>query len=192
MYTPLDQQRVRDARIFGSLFVRTTRDPREVAGALRDAMRPALAAEPSQPQFVDDYFRRATAGRRFNATLMASLGFIALAIGALGIYGTMAYVVARQIRSIGLRMALGASPGRVMRLVLKDALRRVAVGTAIGLMAAWALSGALVSFVFGVRPTEPVVYAGVGCFLAGVGVAAALIPALRASRLDPLVVMRHE
>lgn len=193
MYTPADQEPFRRAMAFGSVLVRTSRDPRALAGPIRAAFGQALGGpELGQPRFVDDYFRLVTARRRFNAQLMSTFGIIALAIGALGIYGTMAFVVAQQVRAIGLRMALGASPSRVMRSVVWDALRRVGLGTGIGIATAWALSSALSSFVFGIRPTEPMVYVAVGSLLALVGIVAALVPALRASRLDPVTVMRDE
>jgi putative ABC transport system permease protein len=123
---------------------------------------------------------------------MAVFGLIAVAIGATGVYGTMEFVVAQQVRSIGLRMALGASTSHVMRSVLRDAMRRVMLGTVIGLGGAWLVSRAFTSFVFGIRPTEPALYMSVGGLLALVGLAAALVPALHAARLDPLVSLRHE
>jgi predicted permease len=192
MYTPADQVEPRYQRAAGRLVVRADRDPRSLAAAVREAIRPALDAEPPQPQFVDDDFRRLTAGRRFNAGLMAVFGLIAVAIGATGVYGTMEFVVAQQVRSIGLRMALGASTSHVMRSVLRDAMRRVMLGTVIGLAGAWLVSKAFASFVFGIRPTEPAVYIAVGGLLALVGLAAALVPALHAARLDPLALLRHE
>jgi predicted permease len=192
MYTLADQVEPRYQRAGGHLVVRADRDPRSLAAAVREAIRPALDAEPPQPQFVDDDFRRLTAGRRFNAGLMAAFGLIAVAIGAIGVYGTMEFVVAQQVRSIGLRMALGASTSHVMRSVLRDAMRRVMLGTVIGLGGAWLVSRAFTSFVFGIRPTEPALYMSVGGLLALVGLAAALVPALHAARLDPLVSLRHE
>jgi predicted permease len=196
MYMPADQ----DAQSFllrppftdGNLVVRINRDPRMLAAAVREAIRPALGGEPNQPQFVDDDFRRLTAGRRFNAGLMTTFGLIAVAIGAIGVYGTTAFFVARQVRAIGLRMALGASPRDVMRSVLRDALRLVVLGVGVGLAGAWAVSNAFTSFVFGVRPADPMVYLAVGGFIAVVGFAAALVPALRAARLDPLTALRQE
>ena len=192
MYTPADQEEPRYQRAAGHLVVRTNRDPRSLTVAVREAIRPALNAEPPQPQFVDDDFRRLTAGRRFNARLMAVFGLIALAIGAIGVYGTMEFVVAQQVRAIGLRMALGASTSRVMRSVVRDAMQRVMIGTVIGSAGAWLVSRTFTSFVFGIRPTEPAVYIAVGGLLALVGLAAALVPALHAARLDPLVSLRHE
>jgi ABC-type antimicrobial peptide transport system permease subunit len=102
----------------------------------------------------------------------------------------MAFLVAQQARAIGLRMALGASPGRVLRVVLQDAVRRVLIGAAIGLAVAWAISQAFHSFVFGIRPTEPAIYLVVAAGLTLVGLSAAIVPALRASRVDPLVTLR--
>ncbi len=96
------------------------------------------------------------------------------------------------IRAIGPRMALGASPWVVMGSVLRSALKRVALGVIIGWSGAWGASNALQSFVFGVRSTDPTVYIAVGAFLAFVGFAAALVPAVRAARLDPLMSLRHE
>jgi predicted permease len=192
MYVPADQEPDRSETAFGSIVVRTSRDPRGLAAAVREAIRPALGREPARTQFVDDYFRRLTAGRRFNAGLMAAFGLIAVVIGAIGVYGTMAFFVAQQVRAIGLRMALGASPSVVMGSVVRGALQRVALGVVIGWAGAWAASSALESFVFGIRSTDPTVYVAVGGFLALVGFAAALVPALRASRLDPLAALRVE
>jgi putative ABC transport system permease protein len=202
VYTPLDQEPYHDVGVgsrdgpitVGGLLVRTTRDPRALAPAVREAIGPALGGEPDQTLtlFVDDYFRRLTAVRRFNAGLMATFGFIAVAIGAIGVYGTMAFLVAQQVRAIGLRMALGATPSDVTRSVLWNALQRVGLGVGIGLAGALAVSKVFASFIFGIRPTDPTVYVAVGGFLAVVGFAAALVPALRAARLDPLVALRHE
>ncbi len=192
MFVPLDQDTSSMDAESGSLVVRTAFDPRRLTAAVREAIRPAVDGEPAQPQFLADYFSRTTAQRRFNAALMSIFGLIAVGLGALGVYGTMAFFVARQVRSIGIRMALGASPPAIMRSVLRDALRRVVLGVTLGLAASWALSNALASFVFGVGATDPAVYAAVAGLLGIVGFAAAFVPALRAARLDPLVALRHE
>ena len=202
MYIPVDQPYLGSVptTVSGSLILRTNQDPRLIAPAVQSALRPALASlqppstspEPDAVRFIDDYFARMTATRRFNAGLMAGFGFIAIALGAIGVYGTMAFFVARQVRAIGLRMALGASSSRVMRSVLGAAVGRVALGTAIGLAGAWAVSNALTSYVFGIQPTDVRVYTGVGLLITVIGFSAALMPALRAARLDPLTALREE
>lgn len=193
LYTPVDQERIPGAQTFGSLVVRTAGPAPLVATAVRDAIRPLLdGADPAQAQFIDEQFQRLTAGRRFNASVMTFFGLVAVAIGAVGIYGTMAFFVAQQVRAIGLRMALGATPSRVMRAVLRDAAWRVLAGVAIGLAGAWAISNAFASFVYGVTTTEPRVYVMVAGLIAAVSLAAAVAPALRAARVDPLVALRTE
>lgn len=192
VYMPIAQQRAAFGTT-GVLHVRTARDPRPLAESVREAVRPALGNAPiAAAMFIDDDFQRLTAGRRFNAVLMTTFGLVAVAIGALGVYGTMTFVVARRAREIGLRMALGATPSNVLGSVLRNALGRVALGAVIGLAGAWAASSLMALFVFGIQPTDPRVYAAVAALLGIVGIAAAFVPAVRASRLDPLTVMRHE
>jgi predicted permease len=197
MYTLADQEPARYQAIQGAssgvLVVRASQNAPAVVAAVREAIRPALGgAEPQQPQWVEQFFSDLTTLRRFNAGLMTALGAVALVLGGMGIYATMAFLVACQVRAIGLRLALGASPAEIVRLVLWAAGRRVAVGAALGLAGAWATSSAFRALAFGVRVTEPSVYIVVAGLLASAGVLAALAPALRAARLDPLEALRHE
>lgn len=194
MYVPVDQEpaRYQASRASGSLLVRTSRDPRQLAPAVLDAVRPSVGGELSQPRFLDESFRGLTAGRRFNAGVMAVFGSMAFVIGAIGIYGTMAFAVAQQSRAIGLRIALGASSGRVTRQILSAALRCVGAGALAGLACAWAASSLFSAFVFGIRPGEPVLYAAIGLFLMLVGGLAALAPAVSAARIDPITALRQD
>jgi ABC-type antimicrobial peptide transport system permease subunit len=132
-----------------------------------------------------------TATRRFNAGLLSMFGMIAIAIGAIGVYGTMAFIVARQTKAIGLRMALGASQGNVLRSVLWQSLWRVSAGVGLGLVAARAASGLFSFLVFGIT-TPSAIYVGVAIGLGLLGVLAALNPARRAANLDPLTTLRAE
>jgi putative ABC transport system permease protein len=192
MYIPADQERLAAPRDFGAVVIRTSGSPQQVAAAVREAIRPVLGAEPGSPQVVDDFFRRLTAGRRFNASIMSVLAVMAIALGIAGVYGTMQFVVTRQFRDIGLRLALGASRTRIMRSVLSVALRRVAIGLLAGLTSAWAISNAFQSLVFGITPTDPGTYFQVAIGIALIGVGAAFVPALRAARLDPVETLRRE
>ena len=193
IYVPLAQEPPVIQGIAQQLVVRTVGPAPGMAPAVREAIRPALGGRTvPEAQFINDDFRRLTADRRFNAGLMSVFGMVAIVIGAIGIYGTMAFVVAQQGRAIGLRMALGASQSNVLRSILSEALWRVAVGAALGLVGARLVASLFTSFVFGVQTTSPAVYAGVGLGLAAMGVLAAFVPARRAAGLDPLAALRAE
>jgi predicted permease len=192
MYIPADQERLRMPMDMGAVVVRTNGPTQQIAAAVREAIRPVLGVEPEQPRLVDEFFRRITAGRRFNALVMAGFGAIAVILGMAGVYATMQFLISRRFRDIGLRMALGATRGRIMRSVLTTALMQVALGMTIGLITAWAVSNAFRSFVFGITPTEPGVYAEVAAVIVFIGMTAAALPAFRASRLDPLETLRRE
>lgn len=193
IYTPAGQTDLAtvSGTAMGVLIVRTRDDPRARADAVRNVVRPALTVEPGEPRFIEDGFRRLTAARRFNAGLMMMFGVFALVAGAAGIYGTAAFVATRQVRTIGLRMALGATPSSVRSAVMRQSLTWVGAGTAIGFLASRATSNLLASLVFGVRPTDPLVYLAVGGVLAAVGSAATLLPAIRAARVDPAIILRQ-
>jgi ABC-type antimicrobial peptide transport system permease subunit len=126
------------------------------------------------------------------AFLVGGFGGLALALSAVGVYGVMAFAVSRRTREIGVRMALGAPRRDVVRMVLADGLRLVLVGTALGLAAALGGARWLESFLYGVSGRDALTFAAVPVVLALVGLAACLVPARRASRVDPLVALRSE
>jgi putative ABC transport system permease protein len=129
---------------------------------------------------------------RFRTTLLSLFGAAALLLAAIGIYGVLAYTVAQQTREIGIRIALGANPGKVLRLVLGRGLRLAGFGTAIGILAALMLTQLLNSLLFGVSATDPVTFAAVAGLLLGVALLACYVPARRAMRVDPMVALRYE
>jgi ABC-type antimicrobial peptide transport system permease subunit len=134
--------------------------------------------------------RSITATRRFNTIVMTAFGVIGVLIGALGIYGVMASIVAQRTREIGVRVALGATPALIRRGILTMAIRHTAIGLAIGLPLAWWASRSFAAFLFHVTPTDVSVYAGVAVLLTVVALAAAIVPARRAARTDPVISLR--
>jgi predicted permease len=197
IYSSLEQEPYHAFRagfpLTGTLIVRTTTDPRGVATAIARAIRPALdAGEAPQPRYVDDNFAQITAKRRFNAQLVGVFGLVALIIAALGVYGTTTFLVSREVRAIGIRMALGAAPATILRAVLIRTSRWVSLGVIGGLTGAWMISGVFRAFVFGITPTNPILYVATGLVIVFVAMVAALAPALRAARVDPLVTLRDQ
>jgi putative ABC transport system permease protein len=190
-FTPLFQKRGLIA--FGSLLIRTQADPRRVEAAVRAAIAPVLGRGMGTPRYSEDDFRRVTEIRRINAQMMGLFGAVAVVVAAIGVYGTMLFHVGQQLRGIGIRMALGASPANMLRSVLRGATLRVSCGVLIGWAISWAASSTLESLMFGMQPTDKGVYFAVAGFLTIVGLSAALIPATRAARVDPItVLLRHD
>jgi len=129
---------------------------------------------------------------RFSAQLLGTFAALALILAAVGLYGLMAYSVTQRINEIGIRVALGATRTDVLNLVLRRGALLALYGIAIGLVASLALSRSLGSFLFGVRPTDPLTFSAVAATLAAVALAASYIPAYRATRVDPNTCLRHE
>jgi putative ABC transport system permease protein len=188
---------VAQSRVFGAtLVLRTAPDAVGILPAVRqaiwtefpDATLPARIDE----QTLDHYFAGLVAQRRFNMLLLTLFGVLGLVIACVGIYGVMAYVVSQRTHEIGIRMALGALPSAILISVLGGALRYVVFGLAIGLAAAWSLAGLVNSFLFQVRPHEPAIYALAFALLTLTGLAAAVLPARRAARVDPLIALRAD
>jgi putative ABC transport system permease protein len=141
---------------------------------------------------MEQFLQTLIAQRRFNMLLLGLFGLLGIVIALVGIYGVMAYAVAQRTREIGIRMALGALPVTILRMILGRATAHLAAGLFIGLITAWSLSGLVAAFLFQVQPTDISVYAGVGAVLVTTGLAAALIPARRAARVDPVISLRLE
>jgi ABC-type antimicrobial peptide transport system permease subunit len=132
------------------------------------------------------------AAPRFRTVLLGIFAALAVCLALVGVYGVMSYVVGQRANEIGLRMALGASPQDVLRLILRRALSLTFVGIAIGLVSAAAMTRLLASMLFGVKPTDPLTYLAVMALLGVMALAASYIPARRAMRVDPIVALRYE
>jgi len=124
--------------------------------------------------------------------LLTLFAGIALLLGVIGIYGVMSYAVAQRTREIGLRMALGAARAGVLGSIVREGMMVACAGVGVGLVAAFAFSRVLESLVFGVRVHDPATFAGVAVVLSAVALAACVLPALRASRVDPIIALRQD
>ena len=143
-----------------------------------------------QPRTLESIFRRLIEQRRFNMLLLSLFGVLGIIISGVGIYGVMAYIVEQRTQEIGVRMALGAVPGGILRMVLGRAAMFTVAGLACGFLGALTLSRFVTSFLFQVTARDPIVYVTVGALLLTIALVAALIPALRAARVDPVVALR--
>jgi len=188
-FVPLEQSQ----EVGATLVLRLSRDVSGVLPAVKSAIWsqfPGLALPDIQT--LSQYLNRLIAQRRFNMMMLSLFGLLGIVIACVGIYGVMAYVVELRTQEIGIRMALGAVPASILWSVLRRAVIYLAAGLAIGVTSAWML-GALVSgFLFQIEPHDPGVYTGVGAMLVLTGLIAALVPAWRAARVDPLVALRSE
>jgi predicted permease len=177
----------------GNIIVRSTVDPAHLIPALRTAVQ---SIDPDLPLFniqrLQSVLGENIASRQLSVTLLGAFACLALLLAAVGIYGVMAFAVASRTHEIGIRIALGADPPRIMRLVLRHGARLALIGVAIGIVAGLALTRAMASLLFQVRATDPLTYIGVAVLLTLVALAACYIPARRAMRVDPIVALRHE
>ena len=124
--------------------------------------------------------------------LLGAFAALALLLAAVGIYSVLSYSVKRSVREIGIRLALGAPVGEVLRMVVFEAMKPTLLGVAIGTAGALALGRVLSSLIFGVRPTDPLTFVAVAALLAAVALVASIVPAYRATKVDPMVALRYE
>ncbi|MEA2599245.1 MAG: hypothetical protein QOF89_237 [Acidobacteriota bacterium] len=187
LYLPMAQSDLwGDNDIEVAVVARTAGDPSALAGPMRRAVR---GVDPRLPVYdlttLEEIRAAAAATTRFNMLLLSALGGIGLLLAAVGIYGVISWFVSQRTQEIGLRMALGATEGRVLALVTWQAMRPVLVGLGVGLAGALAATRALGGLLFGVTATDPATFAGVLVVLAGAALLASWLPARRASRVEP-------
>jgi predicted permease len=189
MYLPLDQNPLADLVVS----LRVEGEPMRLAGELRAqlaAVDPSLALY--DVEAADTAIQGSLAERRFSTALLLLFAALALGLAMVGVYGVVAYSVAQRTREIGVRVALGAAPARLVRMVLVRGLALVGVALGIGFALAAAASHLLQGLLFGIGPADPATFAAVAALLVLAAVAASVVPARRATRVDPLEALRAE
>jgi len=176
-----------------TLVVRAAGDPSLLAESIR---REVQAVDPNEPVFsirtMDAVVASALAERRFTMLLLGLFAATALALSAIGIYGVMAYFVSQRTREIGIRMALGASPGDVVRMVLEQGVRLAAAGVVAGIAGALAITRVISTLLYGIGPRDPGTLVALSAALTVVALVACYVPARRATRVDPMSALRNE
>jgi len=176
-----------------SLHLRSAGDP---ASMIESARRELRALDPQLPatniRTLEEQRRNSLYSERATALLLSAFGALALLLAALGIYGVMAYAVAQRTREFGIRMALGARAGDVLRLMLRQGARLIGAGVALGLAGAFAATRLIRSFLYQVSSTDPMAFVSAALLLTAVALLACYIPARRATKVDPMVALRVE
>jgi predicted permease len=176
-----------------TLIVRTVADPVEVAGRIRDLVRDLNPNVPvSEVRTMKSLLSESTQQSHSLTWLFVSFAGVALLLAAIGAYGVVSYSTAQRTFEIGIRMALGATSGRIFAMVLGQSLRLVVVGLAVGVFASLALARMLMGFLYGVTAADPMTYLAVSALLVAIAVIAGFVPARRAAALDPLMALRSE
>jgi putative ABC transport system permease protein len=189
MYASYTQQ----PGFFATVVARTSVEPMSLAEPVRQAI---WRVDPDQPMWkirtVDSLIERSVADRKFLLALMTVFAGLALVLTIIGLYGVLSYLVSRRTQEIGIRMALGAQPANILRMVLKQGMMLVVVGVAVGLFASWALTRLISGLLYQVSATDPLTFGAIGLLLLAIAFLACYIPARRAMKVDPLKALRYE
>lgn len=176
-----------------TIVVKGTADPNQLIAALREQVK---AVDPDQPIYnirsMDDIRAESIAPERLNLTLLSIFAGIALVLALVGIYGVMSYAVTQRTHEIGIRMAIGARPADVFRMILGQGMSLALIGVVLGLVGAFGLTRLMATMLFGVEPTDPVTFGSIAALLTGVALLACYLPGRRATKVNPVVSLRYE
>jgi putative ABC transport system permease protein len=176
-----------------TVIVKGSADPNQLVSAIRQQVK---QIDPDQPIYsvrtMDEIRSESVAGERLNLTLLSLFAGIALVLAIVGIYGVMSYSVTQRTHEIGIRMAIGAQPRDVFKMIIGHGMLLAIVGVAIGLAGAFGLTRLMASMLFGIEPTDPVTFASIAVLLTGVALVACYLPGRRATKVDPVVSLRYE
>ena len=189
MYMPVAQD------VFSTMWMlaRTDGDAARLSNTARQAVRDIDASLPTfSMTSLDDVVSESVAQRRFSMLLLILFGGVALFLAAVGLYGVVAYSVSQRTREIGLRLALGALPRDVLRMVIGGGMKLALIGVVIGVVGALLLSNLVASMLFQVEPSDPASYAGMALLLLVVAALACYFPARRAMKVDPIVALQEQ
>jgi predicted permease len=197
LYFPLDQISVPSNGGWSSfpmaLVVRSDSGSAGLASAVSNAVHDVDREIPLRDILaMDDLVTNSLSQQRFNMLLLGAFAGLALLLAAVGIYSVLSYSVKRSIREIGIRLALGARLGDVLRMVVFEGMKPTLIGVAVGMAGALALGRVLSSLIYGVRPTDPITFLVVAALLTAVAFVASVVPAYRATKTDPMVALRDE
>jgi ABC-type antimicrobial peptide transport system permease subunit len=197
-FIPAAQASYRTSKVFEgwfprSVIVRTNVDPLSLSRAVHDAV---AAVDPVVPigsiRSMDQVLSHSLALRNFMMFLLSLFAALALTLATVGIYGVISYAVSQRTREIGVRMALGANPADVLRLILGEGLKLIVAGAALGIVFALLTTRFIATMIYGVSATDPLIFLFVIALLVAVSLAACYVPARRAMRVDPIIALRYE
>jgi putative ABC transport system permease protein len=176
-----------------TVILKAAGDPNQLIAAVRQQVK---AIDPDQPIYsvrtMDDIRAESVAPERLNLTLLSIFAGIALVLAVVGIYGVMSYTVTQRTHEIGIRMAIGAQPRDVFRMVIGQGMMLALIGVVCGLIGAFGLTRLMASMLFGVEPTDPMTFTAIAVLLTGVALVACYVPGRRATKVDPVVSLRYE
>jgi putative ABC transport system permease protein len=191
MYVPIEQ--APNTESSPTLVMRTALETRAAAAELREAVAALDQAMPvDRIQTMEQLVSGSVAQPRFRTVILAAFSMLALVMASLGIYGVMNYLVIQRTREFAIRMSMGATRAEMLRLVLSRAAALIGAGACLGLAGSLVLVRVIAGLLFGTAPLDPLTFAAAPVLLAGVALAASYLPALRATRVDPMVALRTE